>query len=677
MMRAITATEMRSGVAARMTIGRRWLARQGVPRLLDAEARGALKTSELAGLLIVLLGGTGWGGGPIVGLEDGIAALLRLQTKKGGFAPSASDFEACSGGDVRATALSCRALAAARRAPAASGAPPSETRSDPDRLDVAISQALTWLRETTATDGALGGESENEHIARTACSLEVVASEGGAEAEVWVDTTARWLTSRLFSRDLPSGPGFVEDTRLLAMAMALRAVLASTLSASSQEPTRSRRNDSTDELGTSSEAIDRVVWFLGQQVVQEGTTRGGGVDSPARWEVWCEILEALALYETLKRQNATCDSVPRGGIDGTLAADGARDRDWEYCRKRLAEVSRSFSQPIALLPHHLEIAVTLAYLLCRVADSVEDHAAVPQASRAPLMARLIDVLTGREDPETFARAFESVIPAESVPGDPELVLTCNVPRVMRVLRAQPARTQAMLVRWIVEMARGMALYTFRQPGPDGIIALDTVPDLERYCYFVAGTVGHLLTDLFLDELGDEATPELALSLRIHAEPFGMGLQLVNILKDLTDDQARRWSFIPRTLCAARSLAVAELTDPERRQDAHAAVAPLFDLARGKLDDGMKYALAIPARHAGLRRFCLLPLWMAARTLVQARGGDAMFTPGAAVKIPRDEVAALSIACVSLSSDDDELRVRYGALWTETTSVALPRGRSTG
>jgi farnesyl-diphosphate farnesyltransferase len=343
----------------------------------------------------------------------------------------------------------------------------------------------------------------------------------------------------------------------------------------------------------------------------------------------------------------------------------------------LAEVSRSFSRPIALLPLHLEVAVTLGYLLCRVADSIEDHVAVPHACRAPLMTRLIEVLNAREDPAAFVSAFASAIAgagiAVAIEGDPELVLTHNLSVVMRVLDRQSAATRATLVRWIAEMARGMALYTFRPPGADGIVALETVSDLERYCYFVAGTVGHLLTDLFLAELGDEATPALALSLRVHAEAFGMGLQLVNVLKDLTDDQARRWSYSPRTVCAARGLHVADLGDSASRAAAHAALAPLFDVARRKLDDGMRYTLAIPSRHAGIRRFCLLPLWMAARTLVLARGNDALFTPGEPVKIPRDEVAALSVACIAHSADDDALRARYAALWSD---VPTPKGRRT-
>src|SRR5262249_25064627 len=162
-----------------------------------------------------------------------------------------------------------------------------------------------------------------------------------------------------------------------------------------------------------------------------------------------------------------------------------------FCRERLAEVSRSFSRPIAMLPRHLEIAVTLGYLLCRIADTIEDHPAVPKESREPLFNCFLDLLHARREPEALVSPFLQIRGA-----DAELVLARNMPVVMRVFRAQPEATQASSIRWISEMARGMALYAHREPGADGIVALYTQSDLERYCYFVAGTVGHLLTDLF-------------------------------------------------------------------------------------------------------------------------------------------------------------------------------------
>src|SRR5690606_2736574 len=107
----------------------------------------------------------------------------------------------------------------------------------------------------------------------------------------------------------------------------------------------------------------------------------------------------------------------------------------------------------------------------------------------------------------------------------------------------------------------------------------TLADLERYCYFVAGTVGHLLTDLFATVLGRPIEP----ALRAQAERFGAGLQMVNILKDVTEDRARGWSYIPRTTCVEHGVDVAALLDPTRRDRAHAAVAPVFVMAREHLD----------------------------------------------------------------------------------------------
>mgnify|MGYP000571954385 CR=1 FL=1 len=65
--------------------------------------------------------------------------------------------------------------------------------------------------------------------------------------------------------------------------------------------------------------------------------------------------------------------------------------------------------------------------------------------------------------------------------------------------------------------------------------LSAIPDLERYCYYVAGTVGHLLTDLFVDSIGEDPEGAIAIAMRDHAEGFATGLQLTNILKDVTDD----------------------------------------------------------------------------------------------------------------------------------------------
>ncbi len=326
-----------------------------------------------------------------------------------------------------------------------------------------------------------------------------------------------------------------------------------------------------------------------------------------------------------------------------------------FCREMLQAVSRTFSIPVAMLRPELERVVSCAYLLCRVADTVEDHPDLSPAAKDRLFDRFLRVVEGGEPPEGFALAMLHV------PGTgPELDLARNLPQVLQALAPVRPSARGIVARWVAEMARGMNLYSHRPAGEDGLVALSTLADLERYCYFVAGTVGHLLTDLFVEELGLRDRGRV-FRLRATAEEFGVGLQLVNILKDVTDDQARGWSFVPRQLCAEQGLAPADLLRPERRRQAHAAVRPVFERADRALGAALEYALAIPPEARDVRLFCLLPLWMAVRTVEVARGNDAQFEPGAEVKIGRDEVGTLIEWCRAHCADDERLRAGFAEL----------------
>lgn len=330
--------------------------------------------------------------------------------------------------------------------------------------------------------------------------------------------------------------------------------------------------------------------------------------------------------------------------------------DWGFCKQSLHDVSRTFSRPIAMLREPLEKAVTCGYLLCRVADTIEDDANLTTSVRDALYARFLAVLEGDATAERFAEAFAA---SNAEPGA-ERDLAINLPQVMRVFDALSPTARAICARWVSEMARGMAIYSHRPRGPDGLVALFTLADLERYCYFVAGTVGHMLTDLFAEAIGDLPQERLH-RLEQHAEEFGVGLQLVNILKDISDDAERGWSFIPRTVCADEHIGVKQLMDPAFRQRAHAALGPVFDRARSGISAALEYSLAIPPEHTDIRLFCLLPLWMAASTLAYARGNDDQLISGRAVKIARPEVERLISECVALSDSDDALRSAFDAL----------------
>ncbi|MEM8606034.1 MAG: phytoene/squalene synthase family protein [Myxococcota bacterium] len=346
--------------------------------------------------------------------------------------------------------------------------------------------------------------------------------------------------------------------------------------------------------------------------------------------------------------------------------------EWDFCQNSLRKVSRTFSRPIEVLPGNLQKAVTCGYLLCRIVDSVEDNATFSTEERDARYRAFHGVLDGVATSDAFERLWIGV---EGSP-ESELELCERIGVVMQVLHGVPRPMQDAVLRWVTEMAHGMQIYSHRRADNDGVVAPSTSDDLQRYCYFVAGTVGHMLTELFVAEMGMDENDGVSSQLDEHAEAFGTGLQLVNILKDITDDMHRGWSFVPRSLCRTEGLKSRDLVDPNQVAAAHRAVSPLFGLARTNLDRALEYALSVPAEHREIRLFCLLPLWLAVKTVGLAYGNDAMFTTGKEVKVSRAEVEEVLVRCAASYDDDALLRSDYEQMWTPVSRLMAADAKQT-
>ena len=93
------------------------------------------------------------------------------------------------------------------------------------------------------------------------------------------------------------------------------------------------------------------------------------------------------------------------------------------------------------------------------------------------------------------------------------------------------------------MGRGMPEFQ-RSKTLEGLPAL---VDLDRYCYFVAGIVGEMLTDLFCEHSDLEMAVHRRDELMALAVCFGQGLQMTNILKDIWEDRNSNTCWLPRSL----------------------------------------------------------------------------------------------------------------------------------
>lgn len=299
----------------------------------------------------------------------------------------------------------------------------------------------------------------------------------------------------------------------------------------------------------------------------------------------------------------------------------------------LEGVSRTFALTIPSLPHALRVPVTNAYLLCRIADTIEDDADLDAGQKRLFGARFVRVVEGHEPADGFSALLSPLLSPQTLDAERELIEhTAQVVQVTHSL--SPVQRRA-LTRCVALMSAGMHRFQ-NSAGPQG---LEDMQRMDEYCYFVAGVVGEMLTELFSDYAEDIAAKRPQL-LKL-APSFGQGLQMTNILKDIFDDRGRQICWLPRSEFGLNL----ETGQPESRLDLIASLDQrafreglerLVVVAHGHLRNALEYTLLIPARHRDIRRFCLWALGMAVPTLRNIYRTPE-FGSGADVKITRRQV----------------------------------------
>jgi farnesyl-diphosphate farnesyltransferase len=316
--------------------------------------------------------------------------------------------------------------------------------------------------------------------------------------------------------------------------------------------------------------------------------------------------------------------------------------DESYQDRILPHVSRTFALTIPQLPPTLSTPVTCAYLLCRIADTIEDEPALSAQETLAFLERFSAVATGTGDPTVLARDLEHRLSERTLATERDLV--SNMDRVVRVTQSLGKAQQAAIQRCVGIMCYGMPRFQFNA----SLRGLPRLSDLDDYCYYVAGVVGEMLTDLFCDYSPDIARRRTALYAL--SASFAQGLQMTNILKDVWEDRSRGACWLPQEVFTRHGVDLAKLTPESSDGRFSAGIAELVAVAHAHLRNALDYTLLIPAREKGIRRFCLWAVGLAVLTLRRIARHPG-FTAGAHVKVPRSAVSTtLLLTNISLRSD---------------------------
>jgi farnesyl-diphosphate farnesyltransferase len=313
------------------------------------------------------------------------------------------------------------------------------------------------------------------------------------------------------------------------------------------------------------------------------------------------------------------------------------DEAARFAHDILPAVSRTFALSIRVLPSTLGQAVNCAYLLCRIADTIEDEPGMGADAKATLFDQFLACF----DEPALADSFPSQ--TTTMRGDAaHLRLIQHTHLVFVVFRELPPATQAHVRKWVTEMATGMRKFVLLYPRG---IRIQSLEEYREYCYYVAGTVGYMLTDLWHEHASSIAPARYQL-LRQRSRSFAEALQTVNILKDIAQDATRENAiYIPEQLLTEKGGGHDAILAGDRSGPTRAAMATLIALAWEDLEHAKDYLLLIPRRAVSIRLFCALPLLFAYATLRDLTGRQGAPAPGDVVKISRAEVKSLTLLSV--------------------------------
>jgi farnesyl-diphosphate farnesyltransferase len=143
--------------------------------------------------------------------------------------------------------------------------------------------------------------------------------------------------------------------------------------------------------------------------------------------------------------------------------------------------------------------------------------------------------------------------------------------------------------------------------------------------------------------------------------FGKGLQLVNILRDLSADLLKGRCYIPEPALRLINLSPSDLTKPANMEKFRPLYDSCLDRAQQHLQAGWQYTNTLPFSWLRVRLACAWPVLIGLRTIAHLRRENPL-DGSRRVKASRREVKSIMLRSV--------LTYPFRALWNAQPARAL-------
>ncbi len=176
------------------------------------------------------------------------------------------------------------------------------------------------------------------------------------------------------------------------------------------------------------------------------------------------------------------------------------EKDFKCCEEIIKTNSISFYKAFSKLPYKKSRAIYAIYAFCRICDDIIDESNDIDKLES-LKKDLSDFENGTTKDESLWRALRVVFNEYDMDIEP-----------------------------FYHMIDGQYMdYNFKN--------IETQEELERYCYYVAGTVGLMILPIIATENHRE--------LKDIAKDLGYAMQITNILRDIGDDLKKNRVYLPK------------------------------------------------------------------------------------------------------------------------------------
>ncbi|MEK3718034.1 phytoene/squalene synthase family protein [Paenibacillus sp. FSL R7-0333] len=251
------------------------------------------------------------------------------------------------------------------------------------------------------------------------------------------------------------------------------------------------------------------------------------------------------------------------------------ERILQQCEELMKKGSTSFHKAFDVLPSPRREAVHVIYAFCRIIDDSVDE---PEGA-----------------PYSIHELREHFMNLEQADGHfiwPALRwLFSSFPQLQR----EP---------FLLQMEGQLRDLTFT--------AYDTMEQLKDYCYLVAGTVGEMLLPVLRDDQSEAA--------RTSGIALGIGMQLVNIIRDVGEDLRRGRRYVPLEVMEGHGYSQRELENGEVNHRFTAVIQELRTEALDWFRQGLEHVHTYPLE-SGLAIELAASFYAAILDAVEADGYD--------------------------------------------------------